>query len=124
MTLLGRDVLLVGRNFHPAQMLPNRLQRWNFRCHFATNLRAASGLLNSRPVDLVLINTHLPDGTGFSLLASLVGLPVTGFLCLPVESTCHWLPVIDGGKECLGLPALRPVEFANKLENMVRCLSA
>jgi hypothetical protein len=87
-------------------------------------MRAASDLLSSHPVDLVLSNTHLSDGTGFGLLAALAGLPVTVFLCLPVEDSCFWLPAIDGGKDCLGLPALRPSEFASALEEMARRFAA
>jgi hypothetical protein len=86
-------------------------------------MRCAFALMTSRPVDLVLSNTHLPDGTGFDLLMALAGLPVTAFLCLPVENSCFWLPAIDAGKECLGLPALRPSEFASTLEKMVRRLA-
>jgi len=124
MTLSGRDVLLVGQSFHSAQALTDRLHRWGFRCHFAGDMRAASHLLSAHPVDLVLSNTHLSDGTGFGLLAALTGLPVTAFPCLPVENSCFWLPAIDGGKECLGLPALRPSEFASVLEEMARFLAA
>jgi len=120
MTLSGKDVLLVGQNLHSAGALTDRLQRWGFRCHVAPNLRTACDLLSSHPVNLVLSNTHLPDGTGFRLLGALAGLPVTVFRCLPVENSCYWLPAIDGGKDCLGLPALRPSEFARGLEEMVR----
>jgi hypothetical protein len=123
MTLSGRDVLLVGQSFHGAQALTDRLHRWGFRCHLASNMREASDLLSSHPVDLVLSNTHLSDGTGFGLLVALAGLPITAFLCLPVENSCFWLPAIDGGKECLGLPALGPSEFAGALDEMTRCLA-
>ncbi|MGB2622713.1 MAG: hypothetical protein WA857_03690 [Candidatus Acidiferrum sp.] len=124
MTLSGTEVLLVGHNFHNAHALTDRLRRWGLQCHFVSNLREASDLLSSRPVDLVLSNTRLPDGTGFGLVAALAGLPVTAFLCLPVENSCFWLPAIDDGKECLGSPALRPSEFARALEEMARCLGA
>ena len=123
MKLSGRDVLLVGHSFYSAQAMTDRLRRWKFRSHFAGNKRAASDLLRSQPVDLVLSNTLLSDGTGFGLLAAFAGLPVTAFLCFPVENSCFWLPAIDSGKKCLGLPALRPREFANTLEEMVRCFS-
>ena len=122
--LSGKDVLLVGQNWHSARALSERLYRWGFRCYLASDMRAAMDLLSARPVDLVLSNTHLPDGTGFGLLEALAGLPVTVFLCLPVEDSCFWLPAIDGGKDCLGLPALRPAEFASALEEMVRRLAA
>ena len=124
MTISGRDVLLVGQDFHRSQALTDRLCRWGFRCHFASTMRAANRLLSSARIDVVLSNTHLPDGTGFGLVAVLAGLPITAFLCLPVENSCFWLPAIDGGKECLGLPALRPSEFASALEEMARCFVA
>ena len=123
MTLSGRNVLLVGHDFQSSRALTSRLRLWEFQCHFAGNLREASDLLRSQPMDLVLSRTWLSDGTGYGLLAVLAGLPVTAFLCLPVEDTCFWLPAIDGGKECLGLPALRPSEFASILEEMVQYLS-
>ena len=63
-----------------------------------------------------------PTGLCFGLLVNLAGLPVTAFLCLPVENGCFWLPAIDDGKECLGLPALRPSEFAKTLEEMTQSL--
>ena len=124
MTLYGKDVLLVGQSFQGAQALTDRLQRWGFRCHFASSMRTACEVLSSVRVDVVLSNTHLSDGTGFGLLGALLGLPVTAFLCLPVEKGCFWLPAIDAGKECLGLPALRPSEFASALEEMSRSLAA
>ena len=124
MTLSGRDMLLVRQNLHSALALTDRLHRWGFRCHFAGNMRAASNLLSSHPVDLVLSNTHLSDETAFGLLVALAGLPVTAFFCLPVENCYFWLPAIYGGKECLGLPALWPSEFARALKEMAWCLGA
>lgn len=123
MPLAARNVLLVGQNFQSAQTLTERLRRWKFRCHFATNVQAASEFLAVNPVDLLLSNTHLLDGTGYSLLMNLARLPVSAFLCFPVENSCLWLPAVDGGKRCLGLPALRPVEFAKALEEMAIRLS-
>jgi hypothetical protein len=124
MTLSGRDVLLVGQSFQTPHGLTERLQRWGFRCHFASNMRTARDLLNSMRVDVVLSDMQLSDGTGIALLGILAGLAVTAFLCLPVETSCFWLPAIDAGKKCLGLPALRPAEFAKALEEMARCLGA
>jgi CheY-like chemotaxis protein len=124
MTLLGRDVLLVGQSVYSALALTQRLHRWGFQCHFAGNMQAAFDMLGSRPFHLVLSNMHPSDGTGFGLLMALDGLPVTVFLCLPVEDGCFWLPAIDGGKDCLGSPALHPSEFASALEEMARCSGA
>ena len=124
MTLAGRNVLLVGQNSQSARTLTERLRRWKFQCHFASDMRAASDLLRSQPVDLVLTDTYLPDGTGFDLLVALAHLPVTAFLCVPVENSCLWVPAIDGGKKCLGLPSLRPSEFGRTLEEMALRLPA
>jgi CheY-like chemotaxis protein len=107
-------VLLVGQNFHSAQSLTQRLYRWEFQCHFATNVRAAKERLAAHRVDLVLSKTQLLDGTGYRLLMNLVRRPVSAFLCVPVENSCLWLPAIDGGKDCLGLPALGVCEVARR----------
>jgi CheY-like chemotaxis protein len=123
MTLAGREVLLVGESFHNAHALATRLQRWQFQCHFARNARAATDWLELHQVDLVLSDTHLSDGTGFRLLMTLADLPVTAFLCVPVENTCFWLPAINDGKACLGLPALRASEFVSTLEQMAHGLA-
>ena len=121
MTTSGIDVLFVGPGFQDSQALAERMRRWGFRCHFADSARTACELVHSVNVDLVLSKIGLPDGTGFGLVAELSGLPVTAFLCLPVEDSCYWIPAIDGGKECLGKPALRPLEFLSTLEEMSGC---
>src|SRR5580692_6410298 len=122
MTLSGRDVLLVGQSFQSPNRLTNRLRRWGFRCHFAGNMRTARELLGSIRVDVVLSDIHLSDGTGIGMLGILAGLAVTAFLCFSLETSCFWLPAVDAGKKCLGLPALRPAEFAEALEEMSRSL--
>src|ERR1700676_141718 len=122
MTILGIDVLFVGPGFHDTQALADRMRRWGFRCHFASSIRTARELVNSMRVGLVLSKIGLPDGTGFGLVADLSGLPVTAFLCLPVEDSCYWIPAIDSGNECLGNPPLRPLEYLNALEEMSRCI--
>jgi hypothetical protein len=122
MALFGRNMFLVGETFHAFSSLTDQLYLWKFQCHFANTMRAASELLNSQPVDLLLSHTYLPDGTGVGLLPALARLPVTAFLCLPVENSCLWLPAINGGKVCLGAAALRPLEFRRTLEELARCL--
>jgi hypothetical protein len=120
--LFGNNVFLVGENFHATSALTNKLYLLKFRCHFANTMRAASKLLSSQPVDLVLSTTYLPHGTGAGLLPALARLRVNAFLSLPVENSCLWLPAINGGKVCLGAPALSPLEFRRTLEELARCL--
>ena len=122
MSLFGRNVFLVGENFHAASALTNKLYLLKFQCHFADTMRAASELLSSQPVDLVLSNMYLPDGTGVGLLPALARLRVNAFLSLPVENSCLWLPALNGGKLCLGAPVLSPLEFRRALEELARCL--
>ena len=124
MRLSGKHVLPVGQSFRSADALTDRLQRRGFRSRVTSSVRSASDLIRSSPVDLLLSKTHLPDGTGFGLLGTLVGFRFTAFLCLPLQDGCFWLPAIDAGKQCLGLPALRPREFASTLEKMARSLAA
>lgn len=118
MTIQGSNVLIVGQGFLNAEAWTELLSKWRFRCRFAGDLRSAREVLDSVRIDLVLSKINLPDGTGFGLLAELPGFPVSAFLCLPVENSCFWLPAIDCGNICLGLPALRPSEFAEALQKM------
>ncbi len=118
MTLSGGNVMFVGPGFHDTQVLTGKLLQWGFQCHFANGLLSARELFKTTEVNLILSNVYLPDGTGFGLLADLSGVPVTAFLCLPLEEGCFWLPAIDQGKVCLGLAALRPAEFVSALEQM------
>lgn len=118
MKILGMDALLVGLASSGTEALPDRLRRWGFRCYRATNVRAAREVLELIGADIVLTARQLSDGTGVGLATSLAGLPVTVFVCVPLEDSCLWLPAIDCGRVCLGLPALRPSEFAGSLEEM------
>src|SRR6202167_4774285 len=124
MTLSGRNMLLVGQSFQTRHGLTERLARWGFRGHFVGNMRATRAMLRGGRLDVGLSERPLSDGTGIALLGILAGLAVTAFLCLPVETSCFWLPAIDAGKKCLGLPALRPAEFAKVLEEMARHLGS
>jgi hypothetical protein len=118
MTTPGTDVLLVGPDFTFGESLPERLREWGFQCHFVNTARMASKLLRSQKIDVLLATTSLPDGSGFSLVAALSGLVVTAFLCLPVEDSCFWLPVVERGRPCLGSPALRPKDFARAIREL------
>jgi hypothetical protein len=71
MTVFGRNVFLVGQNFHTASALTDRLYLWKFQCHFANSMRATSELLSSQPVALLLSNTYLSDGTGVAACCQL-----------------------------------------------------
>ena len=92
MTLAGTNVLLVGQNFQMAQALTERLLRLEFRCHFAADVRGASRFLAAHPVDLVLSNTHLLDGTGYRLLMNLARLPFPHSFVFPSKIAAFGCP--------------------------------
>lgn len=114
----GMDVLLVGNRLPGAFALLDRLQQRGFRCHFASTMRTATDVLSSGPVDVVLSNAYLPDGTGFRLANCLSGLPVSAYVCLPIENSCFWLPAIHYGQDCWGSPAIRSTDLARELEGL------
>jgi DNA-binding response OmpR family regulator len=115
------DVLLVGEGFHVgAQALPDLLRRHGFRCHFADTMRAALQYLKSRGVDVLLSQMRLSDGSGFGLVATLAGLPITAFLSVPLEDSCLWLPAIDRGRDCWGQKMLRPADLTRALEQLAQ----
>src|SRR5579862_509678 len=118
MTIPGRNVLFIGLDSGIAKSISDRLRGLGFHCFYASDLAAARELFELTRIHLVLTHTQLPDGTGLGLAASLAGLRVTVFLCVPDEGGCMWLPAIDCGDVCLGASDLGPAEFSNLLEEM------
>jgi hypothetical protein len=118
MTTQGKQVLLVGPSFHKDQILPSWLGKLGFQCHYADSIRAAVQVLAATRIDLVLCPTSLPDGSGYSLVMPLEGLPITAFLGLCVEEGCIWMAAIEQGRNCLGKAAFFPGEFASVLEQL------
>src|ERR1700722_13145834 len=116
MKFSGKDVLLVGHSFETAHSLIHRLRQWGYHCHFAGTMRAAWRLLSFTQIDVVFRDIQLSDGNGVETLGIRAGFPITPSLCLPVEASPFWLPAVEAGKKCLGLPALRPSELANALQ--------
>jgi hypothetical protein len=46
------------------------------------------------------------------------------FYAYPVENGCWWLPLMKGGQECVGAPALRPREFVGALDQTLKEIRA
>jgi hypothetical protein len=122
MTTQGMEVLLVGPEYNGKQVLPCWLGKLGFQCHIANSIRAAIEVLDKTQVDLVLCMIRLPDGSGFSLVMPLEGLPITAFLCLSVEEGCVWVAAIDHGRYCLGKAAYFSNEFTGVLEQFAQSL--
>jgi len=81
-------------------------------------------MLGQRQFDLVL-SLHTSRGTSRLCLAVLLsGSPTTLFYALRVEVGCWWVPLLRLGEECFGAPALRPSEFADALDEVLKEIRA
>ena len=117
-------VLLVGDKMSRAFRLVEWLQSLGCEYHIATSYQEARTLLETHRFDVVLSETSLPDGNAYHLIASVRDSPASLFFCLAVEDSYWWLPAATQGRECLGVPALRPAEFAKILQETLFELTA
>jgi len=117
-------VLLVGKNMSGALRLVEWLRRLGSESHIVTSYQEASTLLETQRFDVVLSETSLPDGNTYRLISALRGSRASLFFCLAVEDSYWWLPAVTQGRECLGVPALRPAEFAEVLQETLFELKA
>lgn len=94
------------------------LNKRGCRCAFAESRREARALLKAEPFELVLDASSLLGDEPLS--GEIAGSNCTMFRCCRVENSTLWLPVLRGGEKCFGSPALRPREFAQTLERLIR----
>jgi DNA-binding NtrC family response regulator len=113
-------VLLVGKGLHGASDLTEHLRRRNCECFLAASCEEASRLMDARPFSLVLSESVMPDCAASCLIPLLVRSGASMFLHVAVEDGCWWVPAVREGQPCLGAPALRPREFAEALEQLLR----
>jgi hypothetical protein len=117
-------VLLVGDSPHLFFLCQKHLERNGCECVFAECERAVSEMLGQRQFDLVL-SLHTRRGIRSpSLVDLLSGLPTTLFCALRVEVGYWWVPILRLGEDCFGAPALRPSEFANALDGVLKEIRA
>ena len=81
-----RHLLVVDDEPHIGLLLRPLLERMGFRLSMARTLAAARAVLADRatPLDGMLLDLHLPDGSGLTLLAELRGDPATHTLPIMV----------------------------------------
>lgn len=117
-------VLLVGDSPQLYFFYQKHLERNGCECEFAECERVAWEMLGQRQFDLVL-SLHTSRGKCRPSLAVLLsGSPTTLFYALRVEVGCWWVPLLRLGEECFGAPALRPREFANALDEVLKEIRA
>src|ERR1700680_4488096 len=113
-------VLLVGDSPQLSFLCQKHLERNGCECEFAECDRGAWEMLGQRQFDLVL-SLHTSRGTSAPSLAVLLrGSQTTLFHVLRLEVGCWWVPILRLGEECFGAPALRPSEFANALDEVLK----
>lgn len=113
------SVFLIGESVQGSSLVAN-MNRREFECSFATSCREAFLFLRNREFDLVLGPTRLRDGTLYPIMSLLEGSGTTLFYSYPVERGCWWLPALQRGERCFGLPALRHREFIILLDELMK----
>jgi hypothetical protein len=117
-------VLLVGDSPQLFFLYQKHLERNGCECEFAECERAAWEMLGQRQFDLVL-SVYASRGTSRPSLGILLsGSPTTLFYALRVEVGFWWVPPLRLGEECFGAPALRPSEFTNALDEVLKEIRA
>jgi hypothetical protein len=117
-------VLLVGDNPQSFFLHRKHLERNGCECEFADCERTAWEMLGHRQFDPVL-SLHPRRGTSSpSLGIQLSGSLTTLFYALRVEVGFWWVPFLRLGEECFGAPVLRPSEFANALDEVLKEIRA
>ena len=111
--------LLVGRRLSADYRLLERLRKSGWTCVAAEAAQPARELAGANRFDLILSETHLPDGNFQDLMNLLVDSESSLYTCLPVQDDCWWVPVIRRGQFCLGTPALRSREFCDELTQIL-----
>jgi len=81
-------------------------------------------MLEHRQFDLVL-SLHPSRGTNSPSLGVLLsGSRTTLYYALRVEVGYWWVPILRLGEECFGAPVVRPSEFANELDKVLKEIRA
>ena len=112
-------VLLVGRRLSTDYRLLERLAKSGWMCLAAEGAQPAHELAGVNRFDLILSETHLPDGNFQDLMKLLADSEASLYACLPVQDDCWWVPVIRRSQFCLGTPALRSREFCEELTQIL-----
>jgi hypothetical protein len=117
-------VLLVGESPQSFFLHQKYLERKGCECEFAKCERTAWQMLSDRQFGLVL-SLHPSRATSSPSLGILLsGSTTTLFYALRVEVGYWWVPILRSGEECYGAPVLRPSEFANALDEVLKEIRA
>jgi hypothetical protein len=113
-------VLIVGDSPQSFFHHQKYLERNGCECEFAECEHEAWKMLGQREFDIVLSLHANRESHSPRLAVLLSGTQTTLFYALRLEVGCWWVPLLKLGEECFGAPALRPSEFANALEGVLK----
>jgi hypothetical protein len=117
-------VLLVGDSPQAFFHHQKHLEKNGCECEFVESERTAWEMLGRRQFDLVL-SLHPSRGASCPSLGVLLsGSQTTLFYALRVEVGYWWVPMLRLGEECFGATVLRPGEFANSLDELLKEIRA
>ena len=118
-----RHLLVVDDEPHIGLLLRPHLERMGYVVQLARTLEAARALLSDRadPLDAVLLDLHLPDGSGLELLQELRSAPATRTLPVMVL-TAEGDERVLGEAEALGAVLLTKPFSPTKLTTRIAAM--
>ena len=119
MELASVKVLLVNQFAAETSHIVEYLRNLGCLCALSRSVKEARALLLREDFDLVLIKFEVPAGDWHELPELLIGREMSLFYFYVVEGGCWWIPRVSRGQECRGKAALRPLEFAHVLKQMI-----
>jgi hypothetical protein len=116
------SVLLLGECAKGASRLSWHLEQRGCHCWFASAAEQGIALFKKFRFPLILSTNPIRQT---ARMISLLGRSnCSVFYAYTVENGCWWLPLMKGGKKCLGATALRPREFVGVLDQTLKEIRA
>lgn len=111
----GNKILLVGERLGRDVLLAKRLASWGGEFQFAASYRNLQSMAGQSVFALVL--AELTPGAHFftELISLFEHRPTTVYCSYPIRDGCLWIPLLSGGKTCLGEPFLSPCDLTRIL---------
>jgi hypothetical protein len=110
-------VLIVADSAMGFSSVSRVLEQRGCKCSFARSYSEGALLFTEHAFDLVLCSDR--KGGVNMLMNRVIESSASLFRSHLVEHGCWWLPTVLHGEKCLGMPALRPDEFAKTLDSFV-----
>jgi hypothetical protein len=120
MSARNPKILLIAGSPMGVSFLAARLERRACEIQIVSSRQEAFSIVSNQRFDLVLSEFRLWDGSTYPLAASLIGSSTTLVYSYPVEAGCCWLPAVRNGESCWGSLAMRPSEFIDFLDDILR----